>query len=671
MPMLERQAVALQDLLVPRDTLLVGLSALVYSFDVKAPIRRPACVSIKHVSDGVRELPPWRIFDQRYDPGDEIEGHLAFAMRHDDLDLLVLKRVLAALPPDLVRDFVASTPTGIAHRRLWFWYEHLLGRRLDLPDAPKVAAVDLLDPAHYFVVPGELSTRHKVRANQLGTPEFCPVIHRTSALEAYQGMGLAARAKATIGQVSHQLIMRAASFMLLADSKASFEIEKERPPRSKLERWGRAVLEAGRRPMDLEELMRLHAILLADDRFVRIGLRREGVFLGEHDRFNEPVPEFIGARPDDLADLMDALFACNDRLKAGGLDPVLQAAALAFGFIYIHPLQDGNGRLHRCLIHQVLADRGFTPPGLVFPVSSVMADRIDAYRATLRDHSGALMPYIDWHPTPDGNVEVSNDTADLYRYADLTDDAEFLYACVARTIDVDLPRELEYLRRHDQAMRAVMDRVALSDHQAQAFIRFVRQNGGKLPKGRRKDGFGALTSKELADLEVIVTTAFEGYVDAPVAGATPSVAKRWFKKLTATCAQHPPLPQSKPKGSIALGKGRAPEAHAIDQRTYFLENFFGAQPWPEYQDEKRSRIVKVPFDVTIDGVPYGVMHLDVDHKPSREAGQGNTPTILHWGPLMRILRATNYTGSYVVLERLADGTFRLTIAREPPGLSIP
>ena len=54
-----------------------------------------------------------------------------------------------------------------------------------------------------------------------------------------------------------------------------------------------------------------------------------------------------------------------------GLDAVLQAAATAFGFVYIHPLQDGNGRLHRCLIHHVLAERKFTPPGIVFPVSSM------------------------------------------------------------------------------------------------------------------------------------------------------------------------------------------------------------------------------------------------------------------------------------------------------------
>jgi Fic family protein len=82
-----------------------------------------------------------------------------------------------------------------------------------------------------------------------------------------------------------------------------------------------------------------------------------------------------------------------------GLAPVLRSVATAFGFIYIHPFQDGNGRVHRCLIHNVLAERKHTPPGMVFPVSSVMLDRIDDYCTTLQAHSALLMDVIEWRPT--------------------------------------------------------------------------------------------------------------------------------------------------------------------------------------------------------------------------------------------------------------------------------
>jgi Fic family protein len=36
-------------------------------------------------------------------------------------------------------------------------------------------------------------------------------------------------------------------------------------------------------------------------------------------------------------------------------------------FVYIHPFDDGNGRLHRYLIHHVLSRTRFTPAGLVLP----------------------------------------------------------------------------------------------------------------------------------------------------------------------------------------------------------------------------------------------------------------------------------------------------------------
>jgi hypothetical protein len=143
------------------------------------------------------------------------------------------------------------------------------------------------------------------------------------------------------------------------------------------------VLQAGKNKLTLDEIVRLHTVMIEETRFTRAGLRPDGVFLGERDHQGDPLPEFIGARPDDLQTLMQGLISANERMSEMGLDTLLQAAATAFGFVYIHPLQDGSGRLHRCLIHHVLAERKFTPPGMVFPVSPVMLDRIDNYRDTL------------------------------------------------------------------------------------------------------------------------------------------------------------------------------------------------------------------------------------------------------------------------------------------------
>jgi len=503
---------------IPADARLAGWAALVQAFGVKALVRRPAAVSDKHVSGSVRDEGSWRVFDKRYWPGDTFGDHLRFALRHEPLDLLVVKRVLDAVDKKTVQGFVRATPAGAPERRIWFLYELMTGRELDVPDDPGGAAVDVLDPKKYFTGKARLSRRHRVRDNLLGSGRFCPGVRRSKVLREFAALGLAEKAAETVGRTGAHLVARAASFLLLADSRASFEIEGERPPRNRLERWGRAVLQAGKNKLSLDEILRLQGVLIEDDRFVRVGLRPDGVFLGERDHNGDPMPEFIGARPDDLRDLMAGMLETNDRMSAGDVDPIVQAAATAFGFVYVHPFQDGNGRLHRCLIHHVLAERKFTPPGMVFPVSSVMLDRIDDYRKTLQSHSGPLMEFIEWRPTPERNVEVLNDTADLYRFFDATEAAEFLYACVLRTVEEDLPREIEYLRRYDDARRRIMETVEMPDRLAENLVMFIRQNKGKLPRRRRTKEFEKLTDAEANALETIVNEAFEGFEGAEEPG---------------------------------------------------------------------------------------------------------------------------------------------------------
>ncbi|MCX6635907.1 MAG: Fic family protein [Acidobacteria bacterium] len=500
-----------QEKTVPDGGRLAGWAALVHTLAIPGPVRRPSCVSEKHVRGSHREEGAWTVFDKRYWPGDNFADHLTFALRHEDIDLLILKRIFEAAPRAEVEAIVHAAPTGIPARRAWYLYELLTGRTLDVEDAPGAAAIDLLDPETHFTGKPGLSKRHRVRDNLLGTRRFCPVIRRTKALREFLALDLAAKARETVGRTGAHLVARAASFMLLADSLASFEIEGQRPPRNRLERWGRAVLEAGKNRLTLDEIIRLQRVLIEDTRFVRAGLRPDGVFLGERDHHGDPLPEFIGARPDDLDDLMGGLLEANDRMREDGVDPVLKAAATAFGFVYVHPFQDGNGRMHRCLIHHVLAEREFTPPGMVFPVSSVMLGRIDDYRTTLQAHSGPLMPFIEWRPTPERNVEVLNQTADLYRYFDCTGEAEFLYACVARTVEHDLPREIDYLRRHDEAARHIMGAVEMPDQVAENLMMFIRQNNGTLSKKRREGEFKNLRDDEVTLLERIVNDAFEGF----------------------------------------------------------------------------------------------------------------------------------------------------------------
>jgi len=142
-----------------------------------------------------------------------------------------------------------------------------------------------------------------------------------------------------------------------------------------------------------------------------------------------------------------------------------------------------------------------------------MLDQIDRYRDTLQAHSAPLMNFIEWRSTPERNVEVLNETADLYRYFDCTAAAEFLYECVQRTVEKDLPREIEYLRRQDEAIQQIMETVEMPNDLAGKLVLFIRQNSGRLGKKRREGEFKKLTDGEVAAIESIVRTAFADFGD--------------------------------------------------------------------------------------------------------------------------------------------------------------
>ena len=324
---------------------------------------------------------------------------------------------------------------------------------------------------------------------------------KTPALEAFVARDLAEQARRLVAKVPKDLLARTSAFLLLKDSKSSFKIEGEDPPQDRIQRWGQVIGEAGRRPVDEAELLRLQRIVIGDARFVRLGLRTEGGFVGEHDRnTGQPIPDHISARHQDLPALMEGLTAF-DRMAGSTLNPVLAAAAIAFGFVYIYPFEDGNGRLHRYLIHHALAQRGFNPPGVVFPVSAVILDRIDEYRRTLESYSQRLLPHIRWKPTEGGNVDVLNDTADYYRFFDATPHAEFLFSCVARTIDVDLPAETAFLERYDSFKKRISVLVDMPDRVLDLLFRFLRQNNGTLSKRAREREFADLTDTEASEIE--------------------------------------------------------------------------------------------------------------------------------------------------------------------------
>ncbi len=305
-----------------------------------------------------------------------------------------------------------------------------------------------------------------------------------------------------ISGVHKDILLRTSAFLLLKDSKASFTIEGENPTQNRAVRWGKAIGQAGSKPLSKEELLRLQQIVIDDNRFVQMGYRTEGGFIGEHDRnTGEPIPEHISARWQDIELLMKGLLESAKQLESTSFNPVLTAALIAFGFVFIHPFVDGNGRLHRYLIHHILTTMKFTPQGIIFPVSAAILESISDYRKVLESYSHPILDFIQWKKTPKNNVEVLNDTLDYYRYFDATLQAEFLFECVDYTINTIIPDEVSYLQKYDAMKVWLDDRFQMPDKTIALLIWFLAQNNGKFSQRAKEKEFATITEKEVKNIE--------------------------------------------------------------------------------------------------------------------------------------------------------------------------
>lgn len=491
---------------VPEGVRLCGYAALIHAFDLDIPL--PRMLSGAKSSFAEMTAEGWQLYSPRHLPDPDFAGHLTFALRYEPVDLLILKALFRKTGAAPVENMVRASPNGQYARRAWFFFEWLTGTTLDLPDAGAVGYTGALNPDIQIACRGTNSQRHRVRNNLPGSAAYCPLVTLTPPIKAFLARDLAGEAAAIIRPISNDLVARAAAFLLLADSRSSFAIEGENPPQDRLHSWGQAISQAGRNRLSDQELCRLQRIVIPDARFMRMGYRIEGGFVGGRDRHSgAPLPEHISARAEDLQALMAGLlsFANTD---ASGLNPVVAAALIAFGFVYIHPFEDGNGRIHRYLIHHQLAATGFNPPGVVFPVSSAFLSRIIEYRDTLRSHSERILPFIRWRETETHNVEVLNETADFYRYFDATPHVQFLFECVTQTIEKDLPDELLFLKRFDQFRTRIGQRLPIPDARLDLLFRFLRQNNGSLSRRARENEFAALTPEEAAWVETVYASAF-------------------------------------------------------------------------------------------------------------------------------------------------------------------
>ncbi len=504
------------DMPLPEEGFIVGYSAIIHRLNLKVPIPSPiALVSQKNKK---YQTDVWNVFPLSYLPEDnttqtEIESlykHLVFALKYEGINLLFFSFLIKHYTLRQLTELVDIEPTGQYSRKIWFLIEWLSGEPLAAKkDLTKKSYVPLVDERLQYAISGEKSPRHLVLNNLPGTKDFCPMISKSAKLEQYLAANFAEQKDHYLKGIRQDILLRASAFLLLKDSKASFSIEGESPKSIRATRWGQVIGQAGTKDLTRDELLRLQQIVIENTRFLNMGFRMKGGFVGEHDRTTgEPIPDHISAKWQDIETLINGLLKTNDLLLKSNMDAVLAATVIAFGFVFIHPFEDGNGRIHRYLIHHFLAKKQFSQQGIIFPISASILSHIVDYQKALESYSKPLLEFIEWKETPDHNIEVFNDTIDYYRYFDATKQAIFLYDCMIDTIRNIIPDEVTYLSKYDEFKRHIENDFEMPDRLIAILVRFLEQNGGQLSMRAKQKEFKDLTENEIEKIEACYRKIF-------------------------------------------------------------------------------------------------------------------------------------------------------------------
>ncbi|TPV45277.1 cell filamentation protein Fic, partial [Pantoea deleyi] len=344
--------------------------------------------------------------------------------------------------------------------------------------------------------------RWRINDNLPGSADFCPLVRRTPAVEQALAFDLNDALKDLDNAFGADILMRTASWLTFKESRASFLIEKESDQGDRIQRFAHVIAQyCGQLddPLSEESLHTIQQGILGQDA-LGLGLRRSPVFVGQS-TMREDIVHYIAPHYEDVPRFMQGLKAFEEATK--GAAPLARAGVIAFGFVYIHPMRDGNGRIHRFLINDTLNRDGAIPDGVILPVSATITSSMDfrvGYDRTLDLFSKKLMRryagcyrFGELKTYEDGTRSnfIFSDYEDArfaWRYPDLTEHVLYTGRVIEHTVRTEMADEARVLVLFQRAQQQLKEVVEMPDQDASRIIRSLKENGWQI-SGKLKKNF--------------------------------------------------------------------------------------------------------------------------------------------------------------------------------------
>jgi hypothetical protein len=395
-----------------------------------------------------------------------------------------------------------QSPTGAYIRTACYLWEKFSGR--ELTDLPVISGptAEIFDSGRYVTGPSTRDPRWRVAFNGLGSLLYCATVERTPPLEKAMASDILGRTSAFIETLGKGVMDRTLAWAYLHETEDSFAIEREVPGEDKARAFIALLHQAhGGRPLSEEYLVELQNSVLTGPYDKAVEFRQQQNWLRGPARGAAGVT-YLPPPPCLVPPLMDELMAFANSAPRQ-VDPVVAASIACFGFVFIHPFMDGNGRLSRFLFHQALCRSGRLEKGLLLPVSVVMKRSEEEYLAVLQSYSRLARARWSVRWIDEGQYDMTfNSDATIYRYWDATQCVEFGYQMAEQALEVELRQETEFLTRYDAVMTQANERFDVRGSELSTLVMMCLDNGGAVSNRRRKQFHGRVPEELFDFLEV-------------------------------------------------------------------------------------------------------------------------------------------------------------------------
>ncbi|MCU9528375.1 Fic family protein [Pseudomonas mosselii] len=475
------------------------------------PLRRPAKVlpvTRIQVDGDTLAVPPHVV-----PKTDDLLAHLLFALKHEGVNLAILAQALPHIPTHSLEAALAEAPNGIYIRKACFLREAFTHEEVRQHSSVKGAFIPLFDPKQYVTMSGERNSRWRVEFNGLGSIGYCATVERTPEIVSLLEHDILGRAREFIQSLTSGLMERVIQNAYHHEVEESFEIEKESPGDLKARKFiSLLCLAHERTPLSEEYLVLLQNATISNPLEKAVAFRDEQNHLANALQGAAGV-KYVPPAPALCRELMEQLMVFGNEAPSR-IDPLIAAAIVSFGFVFLHPFMDGNGRLSRFLIHKALCRSGALENGLLLPVSVAMKREERRYLEALQQFSRPARQFWDVRYLDQGQYSFTftGDPA-IYRFWDATAGVQFTLEMAQLALEVGLREEVLFLENYDTIVRQINQRYDVRGSDLAILVRVCLMNDGMMSQAAREQFQRTVQEEVLDHIELVAQALLQGQED--------------------------------------------------------------------------------------------------------------------------------------------------------------